>query len=72
MTKMMEESFLEDKGLKIAVVKKKKIAVVNMLHVLKTKKEHVKMKSTQFEMKDTPDRINRLDAAVEKVKNLKA
>lgn len=43
-----------------------------MLHVLKTKKEHVKMKSTQFEMKDTPDRINRLDAAVEKVKNLKA
>lgn len=61
---MMEESFLEDKGLKIAVV--------NMLHVLKTKKEHLKMKSTQFEMKDTPDRINRLDAAVEKVKNLKA
>ena len=38
--------------------------------MLKTK-EHVKMKSILSEMKDTLNVINRLDAATEKIKNLK-
>lgn len=62
MPKMTDESFLEDKDLKIAVI--------NTLHMLKTK-EHVKMKSILSEMKDTLNVINRLDAATEKIKNLK-
>lgn len=62
MPKMMDKSFLEDKDLKIAII--------NTLHMLKTK-EHVKMKSILSEMKDKLNVINRLDAATEKIKNLK-
>lgn len=62
MLKTMDESFLEDKDFKTAVV--------NTLHMFKTK-EHVKMKSILSEMKDTLNVINRLDVATEKIKNLK-